>query len=119
MEPVTDLPVMMPAAAEIFLAVMGMALLMLGVFRGEGSLRLLSWATVASFGVAAVLVIVTGGQSEAFYGAFITEPFAQFAKVLILLGSALAVIMSLDYLDRERAGRFEYPISFCSPRSAC
>jgi NADH-quinone oxidoreductase subunit N len=110
MNAVTTLPVMMPAAAEIFMAIAGMALLMLGVFRGESSLRTLSYATMGVFAVAAVLVITEGGGGEAFYGLFVSESFAQFAKILILMGSALAILMSRDYLVRERAGRFEYPV---------
>lgn len=110
METVTSLPVMMPAAAEIFLAIAGMVLLLVGVFRGEGSLRLLSWLTIAVFAVTAVIVMVRGADGEAFFGLFITDAFAQFAKLLILLGAALAIILSIGYLEREKAGRFEYPI---------
>lgn len=110
MDAVTTLPIMAPASAEIFLAVAGMALLMVGVFRGEDSLKGLSWATVAAFAVAAVLVVLEGGAGEAFQGLFVTEGFAQFTKILILLGSGFSVVLSLDYLRREQAGRFEYPV---------
>jgi len=110
MDTVQTLPVMTPAAAEIFLAVVGMVFLMVGVFRGESSLRALSMATIASFVVAAVLVLTYGAGGEAFFGVFVSEPFAQFTKILILLGSSLALLLSVDYLEREQAGRFEYPI---------
>ncbi|MCR9175776.1 MAG: NADH-quinone oxidoreductase subunit NuoN [Alphaproteobacteria bacterium] len=110
MNAVTSLPVMMPASAEIFLAIAGMVLLMIGVFRGESSLRFLSYATIATFAVAAILVVTQGGGGEAFYGLFVSEGFAQFAKILILIGSAFAVLLSRDYLVREQAGRFEFPI---------
>ena len=110
METVTSLPAMMPAAAEIFLAIAGMVLLMVGVFRGEDSLRPLSWLTIAVFAVTAGIVVVRGGDGEAFFGVFITDAFAQFAKLLILLGASLAILLSVGYLEREKAGRFEYPV---------
>ena len=110
MNAVTSLPVMLPASAEIFLAIAGMVLLMIGVFRGDSSLRFLSYATIATFAVTAILVVTQGGGGEAFYGLFVSEGFAQFAKILILIGSAFAVLLSRDYLVREQAGRFEFPI---------
>jgi NADH-quinone oxidoreductase subunit N len=108
----TTLPAMAPASAEIFLACAGMALLMIGVFRKGDTTALVSWLAIASFGVAGVLVLTQGGATEtpAFFGMFATSSFAQFAKVLILLGSALAIIMSSDYMRREQAQRFEFPV---------
>ena len=110
MDAVTTLPIMAPASAEIFLAIAGLALLMAGVFKGEGSLKTLSWATIAALAVAAVLVVVKGGGAIAFQGLFVTDTFAQYAKILILLGSVFSIILSLGYLEREQAGRFEYPV---------
>ncbi|WPZ33289.1 NADH-quinone oxidoreductase subunit NuoN [Thalassobaculum sp. OXR-137] len=110
MDAATTLPIMAPASAEIFLAIAGLALLMVGVFKGEGSLKMLSWATIAALVVAAVLVVVKGGEALAFQGLFVTDSFAQYAKILILLGSAFSIVLSLGYLEREQAGRFEYPV---------
>ena len=44
------------ALPEIFLAIAGMLLLMLGVFRGNGGTRLVLWLTVGSFVVVFVMV---------------------------------------------------------------
>ena len=41
---------------------------------------------------------------------FVVDPFSNFLKILILLGSGLAIIMSLGYLRREGMERFEFPI---------
>ncbi len=38
------------------------------------------------------------------------EPYARFLKLLALVGSATAILMSLDYFEREQQNRFEYPI---------
>jgi NADH-quinone oxidoreductase subunit N len=107
-----DLPMMAPAAAEIFLAVMGMVLLMYGVFKGQDKPRSVTWLTIISFAVAAVLVVTHGGATDepVFFGMFVAGGFAQFAKILILAGAAVTLLMSSDYLENEKANRFEYPV---------
>ncbi|MFM2043698.1 MAG: NADH-quinone oxidoreductase chain [Pseudomonadota bacterium] len=107
----TTVPDLLPALPEIFLACAGMALLLIGVFRGEGSTRLVSWLTVASLIVAMVLLL-TGPQERVvtFSGMFVLDRFAIFAKVLILTATAFAVILSLRYLEQEQIARFEYPV---------
>ena len=108
----TSIPVMAPAAAEIFLAIAGMILLMAGVFRKSGSMAVVSWGAVVALILAAVLVLTHGGTSAepVFFGMFSTGPFAQFAKLLVLAGSAIAIVMSLDYMKREGIDRFEFPV---------
>ncbi len=100
-----------PAAPEIFLAGAAMALLMLGVFRGDGSSRLVSWLSVLSLIVAFFMVqMLPDGTGITFAGMFITDPFAVFMKSLVLIGSALAIVLSLGYVRAEGFERFEYPI---------
>jgi NADH-quinone oxidoreductase subunit N len=108
----TMVPAMASATPEIFLAAAGMALLMLGVFRKEDSTAMVSWLSIASFIVAGVLVMTHGGPTDkpAFFGMFVTSEFAQFAKILILLGAALSIVLSTDYMKREKAQRFEFPV---------
>jgi NADH-quinone oxidoreductase subunit N len=113
--------ILMPAAAEIFLACAGMALLMVGVFHGgpskgagskTGTMRMVSWLAIAAFAIAAILVVGYGGESAepVLYGMFEPSGFAQFAKLLILLGSALAALMSITFFETERVERFEFPV---------
>ena len=42
--------------------------------------------------------------------AFVVDDFARFLKLLALVGSAVAILMSLDYLAVEKQQKFEYPI---------
>ena len=111
---ISTLPVMMPAIAEIFLAVAGMALLMYGVFtQRNGQSEGTAWGTILAFLAAAVLVLIYGGPvvgEAAFYGQFATGQFTQFAKVLILVGAAVAVWMSIRYMRAESSNRFEFPV---------
>lgn len=105
------IPDLAPALPEIFLACASMALLMIGVFRGDGSLRLVSWLTVASF-IGTGFLVLQGpeGRSVTFNGLFVADSFGAFAKLLILIASSLAVILSVNYLEKERVARFEYPV---------
>ena len=100
-----------PALPEIILAVAAMALLLFGVFRGDASTRLVAWLCVGALLLAGIVAIgADQSRVTAFGGVFIVDRFALFAKVLILLGSALGILMSLDFIEREGMWRFEYPI---------
>lgn len=102
---------LMPVLPEIWLAVAGMGLLMIGVFKGDGWTRQLSWLSIIVLGIAIVLVLGGApGRVVAFGGQFVTDPFAAFVKVLVLLGSMISIVLALDYLEREGMSRFEYPV---------
>jgi NADH-quinone oxidoreductase subunit N len=45
-----------------------------------------------------------------FNGSFVVDDFARFMKVLALIASGAAIVMSMDYLRRQGLTRFEYPI---------
>jgi NADH-quinone oxidoreductase subunit N len=105
------LPNFTPALPEIFLAVYGMALLMVGIFRGEGSGRLVSMLSIAGYVIASVLIMVTfDTRTVTFAGMFVVDGFSSFMKQLVLLGSAVSILLSLSYLERERINRFEFPV---------
>ena len=111
MDAITTLPVMSPAAGEIFLAVAAMALLMFGVFRGGKAQEATSWLAVAVLLIAGGLVLSHGGDTRpAFFGMFKVGAFAQFAKILILVGSILSIIMSRSTFRQDSFERFEYPV---------
>ena len=107
-----DLPIMTPAVPEMFLAVAGMVLLLLGTFvRADAAERTVTKLTLVAMAAALGLVLfLGGGTATAFGGMFVTDGFAVFMKVLVLLGSLLAVLMSREYLAQEGIGRFEYPV---------
>ena len=100
-----------PVVPEIFVALAAMALLMIGVFRGDSGTRSIAWLTVAGLAAAFVLVLAAPSDGKPILtDMFISDPFAVFVKCLILIGSAVAVIMSLGYIHREGMARFELPI---------
>ena len=97
------------AASETTLAVGAMVLLMLGAFIGDKSARLISILSVALL-VAGAAVVTHAPLGAAFNEAFVADPFAVYAKVLIYLACAVAVILGGGWMQRTRIARFEYPI---------
>ncbi len=99
------------ALPEIFITLAGMAILMFSAFRRVKDDALASWLTIATLVVALILVLTgADGRQLAFNGLFIADAFGTFLKVLVIAGAALAVLMSLDYLDREYMTQSEFPI---------
>ncbi|PJK29642.1 NADH-quinone oxidoreductase subunit NuoN [Minwuia thermotolerans] len=99
------------AGPEIFLAIASMVLLMVGVFsRSASAVRITCWLAVLSMIVALVLVVSSPQDGVTFAGMFVSDAFARFVKVLILAGSAVSIIMSMSFIEREQMNRFEYPV---------
>ncbi len=68
-------------------------------------------------GLAVLLLIAAGawmlfwsGDGEAFGGAFVSDPFARFMKLLTLVGSALTLVMSTGFAREQKFDKFEYPV---------
>ncbi|CAN5157425.1 NADH-quinone oxidoreductase subunit NuoN [soil metagenome] len=97
------------AAPELTLAIGSLVLLVLGAFLGEKSARLVSILSVALL-IAASAVAATGPLGAAFHGAYVADPLAVYAKVLIYLSAAVAVILGGGWMQRVKIAKFEYPI---------
>lgn len=106
----TTLPALGPALPEIILALGAIAMVLYGAIQGERSTRALEIAALALFALALVLVLRGEGKVVTFNGAFIADGFARFMKVLTLIGAAAAIVLSADFLRRDGAMRFEFPI---------
>ncbi|MBF0248233.1 MAG: NADH-quinone oxidoreductase subunit NuoN [Alphaproteobacteria bacterium] len=113
-----EVPNIVPALPEIFLALAAMTLLMLGVFQKpvtpDGELR--AARTTTNLGlitmVLALLLVftVSGNVLVTFEGMFISDPFATFAKVLILIASTFSLMMAQRWLEQQHAHRFEFAV---------
>jgi NADH-quinone oxidoreductase subunit N len=109
--PLYPVPDLFPALPEMFLVTAAMALLMVGVFRGDGAARLVSWLAVGALAIAMFMVLDIGGARQvSLHGMFVTDAFAEFMKVLVLLGSGLSVIMAMPYNEREGIARPEFAV---------
>jgi NADH-quinone oxidoreductase subunit N len=102
-----------PALPEIVLAVGAMLLLMYGAFRSPGreSSETPGWLAILILAAAAVAVALQEpGVQRLSGGAFVVDGFARFMKLLILAGSAAALLLSFDYLRRAKILKFEIPV---------
>ncbi|RVV97325.1 NADH-quinone oxidoreductase subunit NuoN [Mesobaculum littorinae] len=104
-----DFSILLP---EISLAVYAMLALLVGVYTGKDKLApTLVWLTAAVFVILAGWIgLAPGGTRPAFDGLFISDAFARFAKVTILLSAASVLVMSEGYMARRDLLRFEYPV---------
>ncbi len=105
------IPALYPLLPEIVLGLGAMALLMFGVYRGERSVRTIDFASIVLLVIAGLIVLaLPAGKLVTFDGSFVVDGFARFLKVLAIIGSAAAILMSMDHAERERQQRFEYSI---------
>ncbi|MHA1548086.1 MAG: NADH-quinone oxidoreductase subunit NuoN [Alphaproteobacteria bacterium] len=98
------------ALPELVLAVGAMALLMLGAFGGARAIPTVTSLSVIVLILAALILIFSDASGPAFNGAFVVDPFARLLKVVALIGSAVAIVMSVGFTRRMGFERFEFPI---------
>jgi len=104
----TDLATLLP---ELIVAGGALALLLFGAMRGEKGIALVSVLAVVALVAAAWFVVSPiSPQSHAFGQAFVVDDFARFAKLLILLGSVLTLLMAQDFLESLGLAKFEFPV---------
>src|SRR5271155_5762702 len=109
--PISPVPDIAPALAEIILAAGAMALLIFGAITGEKSTRTVSWLAIAVLILALVVSLAQGGERRlGFYGMFVTDAFGLFMKALVLIGSAVTILMGMRYNEDQGIARFEFPV---------
>ncbi|HZG08513.1 MAG TPA: NADH-quinone oxidoreductase subunit NuoN [Allosphingosinicella sp.] len=96
---------------EIILTLGALALMMAAAWMGDRSARALTWAAIATFAVAAFFVPgVRDAGGTGFDGLFVADSFAAFAKILIYLASAAALVAASGWFSRDGDYRAEYPV---------
>jgi NADH-quinone oxidoreductase subunit N len=102
---------LVPLLPEIILAAGAVALLMLGVYRTPRTETLIDVLSIMLLIIAGVaVVLLPAGKLVTFGGSFLVDDFARFLKILAIIGSATAILMSIDYDRREGQQRFEYSV---------
>jgi NADH-quinone oxidoreductase subunit N len=96
---------------ELVLAAGILVLVLMGAIRGKEPDALVTEIAIGLLGIA-IVIILLGAKTTAvvFDGAFIDDGFGRFMKVLTLIGSLVTLIMSQDFLAREKIDKFEFPI---------
>ena len=101
-----DLMILLP---ELLLAVGAMVLLLAGAIGGEKTAPAISWAAILLLALAGAAVVM-GAEGSAFQHAFIADGFSRFAKVLILIGAALSILLAEEFFSAIKLSRFELPV---------
>ena len=100
-----------PALPEILLAAGALALVLIGAFRGEKSFGLINTLAFLLLALVGVLIATQDAVTvSAFNGAFISDSFGRFMKIAVLIGSAVTLMISGDYLKATGSQQFEFPI---------
>jgi NADH-quinone oxidoreductase subunit N len=97
-------------APELIIAIGAMVLLMVGVYSSERSYGIVNALAVLLLIVAGGWMLLWPADGQAFGGAFVSDPFARFMKLLTLLGSALTLVMSTGFAREQKFDKFEYPV---------
>ena len=104
---------LIPLLPELVLACGAMAMLMLGVAIGERSGAVVNgFCFIVLLLAGAALSSVPPGTHAMFGGSFLVDDYARFLKLLTLVGSGGALLLSLDYLTVENQQKFEYGTLF-------
>ena len=101
------------ALPEIILAVGAMALLMLGAFQPdtEETGVTTSWLAIGLLVIAgAVMLLNPNASAGLFNDAFVIDRFTRFMKLLVLIGSAGALLLSFQSFGEMKLMKFEYPV---------
>lgn len=94
---------------EMLLALMGMVALLMSVFLPASRQNIVAGVSIATcFAVAATLLYVSGlDGTTTFYGYFVLDAFATYAKLLLLLATVSAMLLSLNYVkDLANVGEY-------------
>ncbi len=102
---------LIPLLPELFLAITGMGLLMVGAFRGNDSTPMISYAAAAGILISLVIMTQVSWQDAiTLNGMFRFDDFAGVMKILIGAGLIFSILLSVNFLPQEKMQRFEYPI---------
>src|ERR1700730_16029054 len=100
-----------PLLPELLLAVGAMALLMVGAVLGETSTNLVTGCALFLLLIVGLLVLaIPADKSVLFGGSFVVDGFGRFMKVLALIGSGAAIVMSIGFLELTSRQMFEYAV---------
>jgi NADH-quinone oxidoreductase subunit N len=105
------IPAFGPAAPEILILAGALLLLFVGALRGERIGPVVDGGALLILAAAGVIVVMMPGEKlVTFGGSFIVDGFARFMKILSLVGSAAALLMSRDFMRAEKIERYEFGI---------
>ena len=102
-----------PALPEIFLAGVGLLLVLVAAYGGETAANARRVTQLAMAGIAITLLLVVNSDqvlSSAFGGMFSADAFASYMKVLVLLGTFAALGMSMRSVGDDDINKPEFAL---------
>ena len=115
MNQLTQISDLWPMLPEIVMACGAMVMLMVGVgiYQSERSARIVNGFCIAVLALTGLIVAMQPpGRTVMFYGSFMVDAYARFLKLLAIIGSGGALMLSLNWLSAEKQQRFEYGVLF-------
>ncbi|WP_332714595.1 NADH-quinone oxidoreductase subunit NuoN [Pelagibacterium mangrovi] len=99
-----------PAYPEMLLAVGALVMLLVGVFSKKENSTVITGISIGLLLAVAIMIVFRSTEGVIFAGGFINDGFARFMKVLVIAGSAFALILSVSTAVDNGLNKFEYPV---------
>jgi NADH-quinone oxidoreductase subunit N len=93
---------------ELILSVGAIALMLVAAWGGGAAARAINWLAIALLLGAAVATSQTSGV--AFDGLYRADAFSTYAKILVFISAAVALLLSPRWFEQEERLRAEYPV---------
>lgn len=110
---VFDLTDILPALPEMLLATLALVLVLVAAYGGEGASNARRITRIALGGIVLALALIwsgTTGDETAFGGMFRADSFADYMKILVLLGTFGALYMSITPLAKDDINKPEFAL---------
>ncbi|MGA0310893.1 MAG: NADH-quinone oxidoreductase subunit NuoN [Candidatus Puniceispirillaceae bacterium] len=110
---VFDLTDILPALPEMLLATLALVLVLVAAYGGEGASNARRVTRIALGGIVLALALIwsgTTGDATAFGGMFRADSFADYMKILVLLGTFGALYMSITPLVKDDINKPEFAL---------
>lgn len=106
----TDIFALAPAYPELALVIGAVLLLMIGVFQKNNHFMTINGLAIGLMGAVLVLLLFAPSDGVLFNGGFVQDEFSRFMKVLVLIGSIGALLVSVSAAEEHALNKFEYPV---------
>ncbi len=103
------------ALPEIFLALSGIVILLVGLFTDDRkkAITRVRQLVMLALGVAVIIILdMPSARINGFNSFYVSDAFGQLIKILMLLGALVCVLMGRDYFKTMDCDRFEIPILY-------
>ncbi len=110
---VFDLTDILPALPEMLLATLALVLVLVAAYGGEGASNARRVTRIALGGIVLALALIWSGNTgdeTAFGGMFRADSFADYMKILVLLGTFGALYMSITPLAKDDINKPEFAL---------